>query len=253
MAVLIENIHVDGVPALEVSQVGAAPHLPVVILVHGWTGHKEDMLFLAYFLTVNGFFTVSIDAVGHGERAREEDWTFEALLNLIQQTGEDVNRVIAHYEGDPRVDVQRVGLSGISMGGVITYEYLTREDKRIRAAVPMIGTPDFTSLVSGSNAEDIIKMLGLDPNNMMNVTALEAVKSIQPMQKMERMVTVPLLMLNGMDDPLIQLEGVRNFYRQIKPLYAQPEDVQFIEYPGVGHYTPYPMQLEALHWFQRYL
>ena len=45
MAVFIENIRISDIPALEVSQVGAADHLPMVILVHGWSGHKEDMLF----------------------------------------------------------------------------------------------------------------------------------------------------------------------------------------------------------------
>ena len=253
MAVLIENIRVDDVPALEVTQIGAADHLPLVILVHGWTGRKEDVLFLAHLLAVNGYFAVPIDAVGHGERVREEAWTYEALLNLTHQTAEDVNRVIAHYEGDSRVDVQRVGLGGISMGGVITYEYLTRKDKRIRAAVAMIATPDFTSLLHSSNAGEIIKALGLDGQNIVDDSTLEAIQAIQPAHKMSQMVSVPLLMLNGVDDPLIDLEGVRDFYRRIKPLYAQPAAVQLIEHPGVTHYTPYAMQVDALDWFQRYL
>ena len=253
MAVLIDNIRISDIPALEVSQVGAADHLPMVILVHGWSGHKEDMLFLAYFLAVNNHFVVSLDAVGHGERLRKEDWTPEALLNLIQQTAQEVNQVIAHYEGDARVDVQRVGLSGISMGGVITYQYLSQENKRIRAAVPMIATPDFTSLIHGQNSGEIYTMLGLESQTLVNAPMLEMIQQLQPARRMSQMISVPLLMLNGVNDPLIDLEGVRNFYRHIQPLYANPEEVRLIEYPGVGHYTPYEMQIEALHWFQRFL
>ena len=253
MAVLIENVRISDIPALEVSQVGATDHLPMVILVHGWSGHKEDMLFLAYFLAVNNYFVISIDAVGHGERLRKEDWTLDALMNLIQQTAQDVNRVIASYERDARVDVQRVGLSGISMGGVITYQYLSQDNKRIRAAVPMIATPDFTSLINGQNAGEIYTMLGLENQTLVNEPMVEMVRQLQPAQRMSQMISVPLLMLNGVNDPLINLEGVRNFYQHIQPLYTNPEEVQLIEYPGVGHYTPYEMQIEALHWFQRFL
>lgn len=253
MAVLIENIRISDIPALEVSQVGAADRLPMVILVHGWSGHKEDMLFLAYFLALNNYFVISMDAVGHGERLRKEEWTLEALMNLIQQTAQDVNRVIAHYEGDARVDGHRVGLSGISMGGVITYQYLSQENKRIRAAVPMIATPDFTSLINSQNAGEIYNMLGLESQTLINEPLLEMVRQLQPAQRISQMISVPLLMLNGVNDPLINLEGVRNFYQHIQPLYANPEDVRLIEYPGVGHYTPYEMQIEALHWFQRFL
>lgn len=253
MAVLIENIRISDIPALEVTQVGAPMQLPMVILVHGWSGQKEDILFLAYFLANNNYFVVSMDAVGHGERLRKEDWTPEALVDLIQQTAEDVNRVIAHYEGDERVDVERVGLSGISMGGVITYQYLSQVNKRIRAAVPMIATPDFTSLISARNSVEILNMLGLESQALVNETVLEMIRQLQPAQRMTEMISVPLLMLNGVNDPLIDLEGVRNFYQQVQPLYANPEEVQLIEYPGVGHYTPYGMQIEALRWFQRFL
>jgi len=77
---------------------------------------------------------------------------------------------------------------------------------------------------------------------------VEMVRQLQPAQRMSQMISVPLLMLNGVNDPLINLEGVRNFYQHIQPLYTNPEEVQLIEYPGVGHYTPYEMQIEALHW-----
>ena len=153
MTVVIENFRIDRISMLEITQKGAPEHLPLVILIHGWTGRKEDVLFFAYFLAVRGYVVVSMDAFGHGERALKEGWTVEAFSNLLLQTSDDINRVIAHYEKDPRVDVSRVGLSGISMGGVITYYYLTREDKRIRAAVPMIATPDFTSLINSQNSD----------------------------------------------------------------------------------------------------
>lgn len=77
--------------------------------------------------------------------------------------------------------------------------------------------------------------------------------ALQPAEKMELMTSVPLLMLNGMSDPLIDLEGVRHFYQNIKPLYKDPEVVKLIEYPGVTHYTPYEMQVAALEWFQKHV
>ena len=73
-------------------------------------------------------------------------------------------------------------------------------------------------------------------------------------------VWIPEALLNliqqtaqGVNDPLSDLEGVRNFYQHMQPLYANPEEVRLIEYPGVGHFTPYGMQIDAMHWFQRFL
>ena len=77
--------------------------------------------------------------------------------------------------------------------------------------------------------------------------------AMQPSQKMDQMTSVPLLMLNGTSDPLINLDGVRRFYQNIKPLYKDPEAVKLIEYPGVTHYTPYEMQVAALDWFQKHV
>jgi len=253
MTVVIENFHIDSIPVLEITQKDAPAHLPLVILIHGWTGRKEDVLFFAYFLAVRGYFVVSMDAFGHGERARKEDWTIEAFYDLLLQTSEDINRVIAHYSNDIRVDVNRVGLSGVSIGGVITYYYLTREDNRISAAVPMIATPDFSSLINFQNSKEIMQMLGLEEKDFSGDTTLGMMMAMQPAVKMELMTSVPLLMLNGTSDPLIDLEGVRQFYQNIKPLYNDPEAVQLIEFQGVTHYTPYEMQIAALEWFQKYV
>ena len=253
MTVVIENFRIDRISMLEITQKGAPEHLPLVILIHGWTGRKEDVLFFAYFLAVRGYVVVSMDAFGHGERALKEGWTVEAFSNLLLQTSDDINRVIAHYEKDPRVDVSRVGLSGISMGGVITYYYLTREDKRIRAAVPMIATPNFTSLINSQNSEEILRMLGQEGKDITADVTLGVIMAMQPSQKMHLMTSVPLLMLNGTSDPLIDLEGVRQFYQNIKPLYKDPEAVKLIEYEGVTHYTPYEMQVDAFNWFQKYV
>jgi len=46
MTVVIENFRIDRIPVLEITQKGAPEHLPLVILIHGWTGRKEDVLFL---------------------------------------------------------------------------------------------------------------------------------------------------------------------------------------------------------------
>jgi len=77
-------------------------------------------------------------------------------------------------------------------------------------------------------------MLGLENQTLVNEPMVEMVRQLQPAQRMSQMISVPLLMLNGVNRPLINLEGVRNFYRHIQPLYANPEEVRLIEYPGVG-------------------
>jgi len=48
---------------------GAVKRLPVVVLIHGLGGRKEDTLLLSVALARRGYATFAIDLAAHGERA----------------------------------------------------------------------------------------------------------------------------------------------------------------------------------------
>lgn len=67
--------------------------------------------------------------------AKRPNWPLKATLNLVRQ--------LARKEG---VDKSRLYLVGLSMGGMGTFEALSRVPKRFAAAVPICGAADTTQV-----------------------------------------------------------------------------------------------------------
>jgi len=61
-------------------------------------------------------------------------------------------------------------------------------------------------------------------------------------------------MLNGVQDETVLIEGPRQLYEALQPLYQrQPERLTLIAYEGVGHEFTEEMRHEAVDWFKRFL
>ena len=87
---------------------------PCVVACHGLSASKESekYLMLGTELPAAGFALARFDFRGCGESSgREEDTTIATRI-------EDVQAVLAHLEGHPRLD-GRVGLLGSSLGGFV--------------------------------------------------------------------------------------------------------------------------------------
>ncbi len=127
---------------------------PVVIVLHGTGGTKQDELPLLHQLAEQGFIAVAIDGRYHGERTRAGKGTVEynaAIVRAWQKSGEhpfyydtvwDVMRLLNYLETRADVDPKRSGLIGFSKGGIETY-LTAAMDPRIAVAVPCIGVQSF--------------------------------------------------------------------------------------------------------------
>ncbi len=125
---------------------------PVVIALHGTGGSKTNMLALCRQLTARGFIAVAIDGRHHGERIKSGKSEYQdAMVRAWRGSGEhpffydtvwDVMRLVDYLETRDDVDASRIGLIGISKGGIETY-LTAAVDPRISAAVPCIGVESF--------------------------------------------------------------------------------------------------------------
>ena len=134
---------------------------PVVICLHGTGGNKEDESIrnLLYQFTKIGIMGVAIDARYHGERvaggANKSQQYIEAITKIWKNTDSknqqhpffydtvyDLWRLTDYLITRPDVQASRIGMMGISMGGIETW-MAASVDKRIKVAVPVIAAQSF--------------------------------------------------------------------------------------------------------------
>ncbi|HVX85810.1 MAG TPA: acetylxylan esterase [Phycisphaerae bacterium] len=150
-------------PGIAAADVAHIPQRPVVILLHGTNGRKEDMLPLARTLVARGFVAVAIDGPYHGQRTKAgaagqstkntPDYQ-DAILNAYRtgngggghpfffDTVWDIMRLIDYLDTRTDVDPHRIGIYGVSKGGIEAY-LAAAVDPRIQVAVPCIALESF--------------------------------------------------------------------------------------------------------------
>ena len=136
---------------------GKAKKWPVVICLHGTGGSKDDagMKELLYRFSQAGFMAVGIDGRFHGKRAANHNSYVEAITKAwenkdsTQQTHPfffdtvyDLWRLVDYLVTRPDVDSSRIGMMGISKGGIETW-MAASVDTRIKVAVPVISVQSF--------------------------------------------------------------------------------------------------------------
>lgn len=141
------------VPGLLLASTNFSGRRPVVIALHGTGGSKANMLALCRKLAERGFIAVAIDGRYHGERKTgkgQNDYN-DAIVRAWQGSGEhpfyydtvwDVMRLVDYLATRTDVDSSRIGLIGISKGGIETY-LAAAADPRIAVAAPCIGVQSF--------------------------------------------------------------------------------------------------------------
>jgi dienelactone hydrolase len=208
---------------------------PLVILQHGYTGNKDSVLTFGLELAGEGYEVLLPDARLHGERMIPDfNERFAAnfrktFLSVVEGTAEDISTLIDYYERET------ASIVGISMGAFITYLLVTR-DKRIAAAVPLIGSPDFT--FGGVTSDEAFETHAAKMN---------------PASHIDLIPPCAMLIQHGELDDLVSVEPDRFFYERLKPLYSDhPERLDFVAFPNAGHEVPQEMVANTLDWLARF-
>ncbi|GAA5178962.1 hypothetical protein GCM10023322_07440 [Rugosimonospora acidiphila] len=238
------TIDVAGAPAVLTSRhaTEVAARRGTVLVYHGFGGDKLGLEHLAGALADAGFLAISVDIVGHGDRrlpdwdevfsdkrwAEDEHATEARYLALLTATAAEVPVIVDELVALGWAHEGRLGITGRSMGGEVSYAAILKEP-RIRAAAPMVGSPQWTLPWPDS-----------------------------PHLHARRFYPVPILSHSAELDESVPAHDIRDFRDRLAPLYAEcPERLRYIEYPGVGHLLTPELWQEAYQrvvaWFQRWL
>ncbi|MFC1564810.1 alpha/beta hydrolase family protein [candidate division KSB1 bacterium] len=227
----VRNERVPGLLALP--KTGEAPY-PLIIGCHGGYGSKDnfwDAIYKHSFLEPMisaGYAVFILDAVYHGDRISGNDYDdLHIILNeglkytfsdLLIHTAIDNRRALDYLATRSDIDMNRIGVFGHSMGGIMTF-LLTAVDERIKVSVPCVGPPQYFTMSY--------------PTYLVHYAA--------------RINDRPVLMLMGKSDPTYTIEEAEYLYKNIN---SKTKNIIWFE---SGHSLPPEWGNEAVKWFKTHL
>jgi len=210
---------------------------PVVLWMHGRTARKETDPGRYLRWVRAGVAACAIDLPGHGQR-RIDDWDHPThSLDVVEQVLTEIDRVVEalaapEYESgaDPLFDLDRVGIGGMSAGGMATLRRLC-EPHSFRCAAVEATTGDLDALYFRREGE---------PGWPVNHDP-ERVAALDPMQHLNAFAPLPLLVMHSEGDELVPWAGQRAFVGALQARYedagADPGLIEVKTWPETG--SPY--------------
>jgi fermentation-respiration switch protein FrsA (DUF1100 family) len=231
-----------------------------------------------------GFIGVAIDGRFHGERILNRDAgnSYDDAIASAFASGQghpfyydtvwDVMRLIDYLQTRADVAGARIGLTGISKGGIETY-LTAAADPRVAAAVPYIGVQSFQwELENGQwrarihtiqdGFEAAAKSAGKSPEDVAFVRQFYArvapgIDGVFDGPAMLPLIAPrPLLVVNGDSDANTPIAGVRLAINAAKPAYDSSNASDHLQLV-IEENTPHRVNPEALDagiaWFVRWL
>jgi dienelactone hydrolase len=249
--------------------------LPVVICLHE-TGSDRDsgnVVSITRTLAGRGFLTVAISGRYFGKDGGNDAYV-AALKAAYASPGKDypflydtvwdVLRTIDFLVTRDDVDPARIGLTGISKGGMETY-LAAAIDPRVAAAAPIIGIQSFKWGLEHDAFQARAESLGgavRNPGDAASVREFFArvspglVDRYDCPDMLPLIAPRPLVVLSGTKDPRNAIQGVELAIAAARAAYARAGAPDHLDYlpANVGHDGGYgPFHDRAIAWMERWL
>jgi dienelactone hydrolase len=261
---------IERVPVLIVRPGGTEGKMPAMIVLHGTGGNKEGVQSWLEEFARNGVIGIAIDARYHGERVpgvKGSTAYVEAISKAWQtpagkpmehpfyyDTVWDLWRLVDLLQAVREIDPKRIGMMGISMGGIQTWLAASVDD-RVAVAAPLIGVQSFkwslehdkwqgrANTIKGAH-ELAAKDLGEPTVNRKVCRELwgKVIPGILDDYDCPNMIRLfaprPLFIANGDQDPNCPIDGARVAFAAAEDEYGKAgakEKLQIVVGEKVGH------------------
>lgn len=254
--IIIEQLKISEIPLLHVVQKEKINEkLPFIIFIHGFESAKENNLHYAYLLADKGFRVVLPEAMNHGER---NPGLSQIEMNLrfwdsVTTTIDELPLIKAHFESENKIDVNRIGVAGTSMGGIITLGALTQY-KWINAAVSLMGMPYYEQFSRIQIQQLENKGFKLPFSEEEKEAVFQHLRKYDLSQQPEKLAGRPLFFWHGKKDAVVPFSFSHKFYESILSQYEDyPDRLAFLEDENADHKVSREGVLGLVDWFEKYL
>lgn len=233
MKLSIRHRYIKKIPVLEVTpEEKKNQALPLIIYYHGWQSAKELSLTQARKLANKGFRVILPDAMNHGERKTGAISTIPSITfwSSIQYNLIEFSVLVHFFEQLEMIQENKIGVGGVSMGGITTCGLLTQHPN-IQAAACLMGTPypvRYIQRVMTKAAEMAVYV----PEDL--PLLLSWVENYDLSRNPEKLGDRPVLFWHGTEDEKIPYDDMADFEQLVNDQnYA--ENVQFLTGTGESH------------------
>ncbi|MBN2291821.1 MAG: prolyl oligopeptidase family serine peptidase, partial [Pirellulales bacterium] len=217
---------------------GAAPR-PAVVCLHILNGNFELVNMLCSALAGRGIPAVMFKLPYYGERElpggrRELLNSPKLFLESLHQGAADVRRTVDLLASRPEVDANKIGLAGISLGGLLGATTAAHEPRLNRTALILAGGDLAAIIATADEAREIREFMKKLPAEK-QAEMKKVIGSIDPISHAkglrERARQGRVLMVNGTDDRVVP----KACAEKLATALGMPERVVWLQ--GLGHYT----------------
>lgn len=207
------------VPALLVTPEGTpSTPPPMVLWLHGRTANKELDPGRYLRLMRSGIAVCAVDLPGHGERSlsalQQSGYVLEVVLQMMDELDEVTEAALDQLAADPT----RVGIGGMSAGGMVTLARLCHNHSYKAAWVE--------ATTGNWRAQARLPML--------RASQAAAIASADPIEHLDTWQEVPLHAVHCRADEWVPFEGQQAFIKALQDRYSQPDLVEFTVYDKTG-------------------
>lgn len=229
---IVKTDTISGIPVLRYYK-NDGKKKPVVFSLHGYGGSKKNQIAHCEALANNGYYAVTLDAYGHGERTGGQLMNF---AQVVTQYPKDIETVVNFLKNDSQADLTNMAMVGISMGAMASFSYATYGEIKPKILAPIIGTPDIAQLkgseLSKATYDEVVGR-GVSTMPQEEIDAiLDAGSSYKDYGNLK---DIAIYMQNGSDDFLVHASGSQKLYNDLTSTGAQ--NVELVIYPGLNHWA----------------
>ncbi|MGX7418378.1 alpha/beta fold hydrolase [Carnobacterium gallinarum] len=233
MKISVRHRFIKKIPVLEVvGEELKGDVLPLIVYYHGWQSSKELVLTQARKLAQKGIRVILPDAMHHGERKTGSISMIPSITfwSSIHYNLAEFSLLVTYFQKANLIEGNRIGVGGVSMGGITTCALLTQHPE-IQAAACMMGTPAPLNYIQRVIASAKAREIDVPKDLVQLLSWVEHYDLSAEPQKINQR---PLLFWHGTEDEKIPYEDAHDFYKKVEnEVYAK--NIRFLTEEGEGH------------------